>query len=312
MRVTSSSRSAESERSMNEISSGARSRTVNTSHGVLAVEERGEHGLPVLFIHGNSSCRAVFDAQMNGPLAAQHRLIAIDLPGHGESGDAFDPIRTYTRPGLAEAIGEALEKLDVREIVVVGWSLGGHVAIQMLAASTKIRGLMIVGAPPIGPDGWAQGFVQSPHPSLAARQDWSAADADAFLTTILGRLPEQRLRDAALRTDGRMRKRLFEAARAGLGVDQRRTVESSRIPLAVVNGAADPLIKLDYFDTVAYANLWEGRCHRLPGAGHAPFWEAPDEFAPLLQRFLLDIRRHSAPAESTPNDSTRSDVVSPE
>lgn len=85
--------------------SEVRRHTMSTSHGMIAVEERGEHGLPVLFIHGNSSCSAVFDAQLNGPLAAEHRLIAIDLPGHGESSNALDPIRTYTRPGFAAAAG---------------------------------------------------------------------------------------------------------------------------------------------------------------------------------------------------------------
>ncbi|MBC1221080.1 alpha/beta hydrolase [Nostoc sp. UCD121] len=66
-------------------------------------------------------------------------------------------------------------------------------------------------------------------------------------------------------------------------------MESSLVPLAVVNGGADRLVNLDYFDTVAYANLWEGRCHRLSGLGHAPFWEAQEEFTPLLERFLRDV-----------------------
>ena len=56
------------------------------------------------------------------------------------------------------------------------------------------------------------------------------------------------------------------AARAGAGVDQRLTVEQSTVPLAVVNGDADRLVNLDYFDSVAYAGLWEGRCHRVAGA----------------------------------------------
>jgi hypothetical protein len=43
-----------------------------------------------------------------------------------------------------------------------------------------------------------------------------------------------------------------------------------------------------YFDTVAYANLWEGHCHRVAGLGHAPFWEAPGNFDPILERFLQD------------------------
>jgi pimeloyl-ACP methyl ester carboxylesterase len=91
------------------------------------------------------------------------------------------------------------------------------------------------------------------------------------------------------RADGRFRKRLFEAARAGEGVDQRLTVQGSSVPLAVVNGSADRLINLDYIDTVAYANLWEGRCLRLAGLGHAPFWEGPVDFNPVLERFLRDV-----------------------
>ena len=52
---------------------------------------------------------------------------------------------------------------------------------------------------------------------------------------------------------------------------------------------ADPIVNLDYFDTVNYANLWEGRCHRLAGLGHAPFWEAPGEFTPVLEHCVQDV-----------------------
>ncbi|MEH1868931.1 MAG: alpha/beta hydrolase [Nostoc sp.] len=64
---------------------------------------------------------------------------------------------------------------------------------------------------------------------------------------------------------------------------------SSPVPLAVVNGGADRLVNLDYFDTVAYANLWQGLYHRLSGLGHAPFWEAQEELTPVLERFLRDV-----------------------
>src|SRR5271169_1803892 len=69
------------------------------------------------------------------------------------------------------------------------------------------------------------------------------------------------------------------------GVDQRWVVENLPIPLAVVNGSEDPFVNLDYLDTLDYANLWEGRRHRLPGLKHAPFWEAPDIFNSVLERF---------------------------
>ena len=113
---------------------------------------------------------------------------------------------------------------------------------------------------------------------------------------MFGETADPSFRDAVTRTDGRFRKRLFEAALAGEGIDQRVAVESNPVPLAVVNGGADRLVNLDYFDSVAYANLWEGHCHRLPGLGHAPFWEAPAEFNPILERLLRDVETGRAEA----------------
>ena len=132
------------------------------------------------------------------------------------------------------------------------------------------------------------GFVQSPQSSLASLQDWTISDVHTFVSSLYGRVPEPIRPYAALRADGRFRNRLFDAARAGLEVDQRHIVETSHVALAVVNGAEDPLVKLDDFDSLAYTNYRRSRCHRLPGLSHAPFSQAPDMFAPLLQRFVLD------------------------
>ena len=81
------------------MSISTRQQIIDTSHGCVAVEESGHGDIPVLLIHGNSFCRGVFRHQLQGVLAENHRLIAFDLPGHGQSDNAPDPIRTYTRPG---------------------------------------------------------------------------------------------------------------------------------------------------------------------------------------------------------------------
>jgi pimeloyl-ACP methyl ester carboxylesterase len=271
------------------MNTSTRQQIVLTSHGSLAVEESGQGGVPVLLIHGNSFCRGVFRNQMQGLIAEDHRLIAFDLPGHGQSSNAPDPKRSYTRPGLADAAVELLDKLEVKETVVFGWSLGGHIGIEMIPRFPGMRGLMISGAPPVRRNQMSQGFNTSAHRGVAGQKELSEADIDAFVEGIFGESAEPFLRDAVARSDGRFRDRLFEAARAGEGVDQRLIVESSPVPLAVVNGGADPVVNLDYFDTVAYANLWEDRCHRLNGLKHAPFWEAPRDFDPLLARFLRDV-----------------------
>jgi pimeloyl-ACP methyl ester carboxylesterase len=253
--------------------------TISTSHGTFVAEDNGRGGIPVLLIHGNSFCRGVFRYQMQGEIARNRRLIALDLPGHGQSSNAPDPKRTYTRPGLADAAIELLDKLGISEVIVFGWSLGGHIGIEMVSRFPGMQGLMICGAPPVGRTQMSQGFRSSPHQGVAG----------GFVEDIFGESSPQFLHDAVARTDGRFRETLFDAARSGAGVDQRTTVESSLVPIAVVNGGADRIVNLDYFDTVAYANLWEGRCHRLSGLGHSPFWESPADFNPVLERFLNDV-----------------------
>lgn len=262
--------------------------TVRTSHGSLMVEEAGS-GTPVLFIHGNSSCRSVFHRQVQSHLSDAHRLITFDLPGHGQSSDAFEPIRSYTLPGLADAVVELLANLGLSEVVVVGWSLGGHIGIEMLPRSPGIVGLMIIGTPPVGPRSFADGFVSSPSLQLASRSALPDTDVDAFAGLMFGEPVEPFIRDAIDRADGRFRQQLFEARRAGAGIDQRRAVETSQTPLAVVNGSDDRLVNLDYLDTINYRNLWNEQCYRLDGAGHAPFWHAPTQFNSVLERFLQDV-----------------------
>lgn len=267
----------------------ARIHTVQTSHGALVVEEAGKGGTPVLFIHGNSSCRAVFRRQLQSQLSDAHRLITFDLPGHGQSSDAPDPIRTYTLPGLADAVIELLAKLRLSEVTIVGWSLGGHIGIEMLPRFPGMMGLIVTGTPPIRRGSFADGFVISPHFQLASRPVLSDADVDAFARAMFGEPVEPFLREAIVRCDGRFRQQLFEAGRAGAGIDQRLAVEINSTPLAVVNGSADRLVNLDYLETIAYRNLWRKKCHRLEGVGHAPFWHAPAEYNSILERFLLDI-----------------------
>jgi pimeloyl-ACP methyl ester carboxylesterase len=262
---------------------------VTTSHGALAVEDVGQGNLPLVLIHGNSTCRDVFRRQLTGRLAKNHRLIAFDLPGHGQSGDAPDPARTYTRPGLADAVVELLEKLGVKEAVVLGWSLGGHIGIEMVPRFAGMRGLMVIGTPPVARNGMADGFQRSPHMQLAGQEHLSETEIEAFVHAIFGKSAEPFLNKAVARADGRFRKTLFEAARAGSGVDQRQVVETNPVPLAVVNGSEDRFVKLDYLDTLGYANLWEGHCHRLAGLGHAPFWEGPGDFDPILERFFRNV-----------------------
>ena len=159
----------------------------------------------------------------------------------------------------------------------------------MAAHFSGVKGLIISGAPPVSRHKLAAGFIPTPHMRLAAQQYLAPSEIDAFGEAIFGAPVPVALRRAIERADGLARRTIFAAARAGVGMDQRSLVENLAVPLAIVNGSQDPFINLDYFEVPKYANLWERRCHRLPGSKHAPFWEAPDAFDELLGRFVDNV-----------------------
>ena len=103
---------------------------IEAPNGAIAVHESAGQGPPVVLIHGNSSSSRAFSRQLEGPLGRRVRLVAVDLPGHGESDDAKD-LSAYSLPGHARAVRAVVEALDLHEARFVGWSLGGHVTLEM-------------------------------------------------------------------------------------------------------------------------------------------------------------------------------------
>lgn len=273
-------------------------RKVKTSHAEIALSETSGNGLPILFLHGNSSCKEVFRRQLGGPLGDTNRLIAMDLPGHGASGDALNPEKTYTMPGYAEAAIETLGALGVQRAAVVGWSLGGHVALEMIPRFDGIVGVMVMGAPPVGQgaEKVMAGFRPSEHAGLVGKRDLTPEEAEILLFANYGPAADPVLRAAAVRADGRARELMFQALLAGRASDQRAIVERSPVPVAVVNGGDDPLVNIDYVGSIAYRNLWDKHCYVLRGAGHASFMHAPEAFAAILDRFSSDMAKREEKA----------------
>ena len=267
-----------------------------TSRGDIAVSETSGKGLPIVFLHGNSSCKEVFRGLTEGPLAKTHRLIAVDLPGHGASGDAIDPERTYTMPGYAEAVTELLDMMGVTKAAVYGWSLGGHIALEMLPRYAGMVGLMLSGAPAVGQgaEKVLAGFKPSPHVGLVGKSDLTAEEAQILLGATYGTMMTPELGQAAMRADGRARAIMFQALISGQISDQRMLAETTPLPIAIVDGADDMLVNLDYVAGVAYRNLWDKHCYVLRGAAHAPFLQAPDTFAAILTRFASEMNKRAS------------------
>lgn len=263
---------------------------VETSHGKIHVQDSGADGAPVLFLHGNSSCSAIFRHQMAADLARRYRFITLDLPGHGRSDNAADPARTYTLTGLADVVVQALAELGVASPVIVGSSMGGHIGIEVASRLDSVRGLAISGTPPCGPGPDVMAvFTPQPQMAFTFKPEFTAEEAETYAryTTSLTLPLDPVFVAAARRADGRLRALIGQSFVAGQeGTPAVPFVAAWPQPIAVIQGADEPFFDNAYVQGLAWGNLWEGRVHVIPDAGHVPFYEAPEVYNPILARFL--------------------------
>ena len=101
--------------------------------GKLAYEDAGE-GPAVVLVHGGFADRSHF-AHINAHLATRHRVIAIDLRGHGESDM---PDREFTVADLAADIAAVCDQTGVGRAVICGHSLSGGVALELAATRPEL------------------------------------------------------------------------------------------------------------------------------------------------------------------------------
>lgn len=261
---------------------------VETDHGTISYADSGGRGASLVFVHGNSACKEYFARQFDSPLRERYRLIALDLPGHGASANASDPMRSYSIHGFADATMAFLDAIGVERAVLVGWSLGGHIVLEMMARWPGAIAGWITGTPPAGGADMAEAFLPSDTMGLTFKEVFSEQDARLQTQSGLGagQKVEAFMVASALRADGRFRPLMLQSAMEGHDMDGGKIARECPLPLAVVTGSAEPYVNNAFLMKVAYANLWEGRVHVLEDMGHMPFWQAPDIINPMLSRFL--------------------------
>lgn len=121
-------------------------RLLNLRGGEIEVVDRGPRDAsPIVLIHC-FSCAINYWNGMIPRLARDHRVVAVDLLGHGGS---EKPSSGYTVPDQADLVAEALGRLDVRDAVVAGHSLGGSVSVALAERSPQlVSKVMIIDTPP--------------------------------------------------------------------------------------------------------------------------------------------------------------------
>ena len=271
---------------------------IATSSGAVHVVDTGGPGLPLVLLHGSGGSAQCFYKQWGGSPAHERRMIAIDLPGHGQSDDAHDPKASYTVGGFADTVQEVLAKLSVSRAAFVGWSLCGHVVIELMTRGGLVAGALLTGTPPTAPGlvGSLRAFSMSLDVLLASRETYSEKDVDRFNALCFEGQGHPSFRKAIARADGRYRSVFVKDLTKSR--DQRATVLAADVPIMFVNGANDPFVRLSYVAGLDVRLPVQGGAKTIPGAGHAPFWTHPTAFNVMLSQFLAAVDAHETETAS--------------
>ena len=116
--------------------------TARSADGVVVRFDVAGQGAPtIVLVHGWALDRHVWDGQAPS-LAERHRVVALDLAGHGESGGSR---AAWTMAAFGEDVKAVVEAVDAGEIVLVGHSMGGPVVLEAARRMPeRVKGIVLV------------------------------------------------------------------------------------------------------------------------------------------------------------------------
>ncbi len=253
-----------------------------TVNGIrLYYEDRGA-GRPLILLHGGLGAIEMFGPNLPA-LAAGRRVIAVDLQGHGRTADIDRPI---TAELMADDIAALIRHLGLEQADVMGYSLGGWVALQVAARHPALVHRLVVVSSPIRRDGF--------YPELLAMQ----AQVGAAMAEGMKQTPMYQLyASIAPRPEDwpRLLDKMGAAMRADY--DYTREIAGLRIPTLVVAGDADmfpPSHAAEFFGLLGGGRRdggWDGsgrpasQLAILPGLTHYTIFSDP-VLAAVAVRFL--------------------------
>ncbi len=250
-------------------------------------DERENNGRPMLILHGGGGQQTV--AGLAAGLSRAHVVV----PTHPGFGGEPRPEWFDSIDDLAFAYLDLLERLDLREVLVIGSSMGGWIASAMALHDTtqRLGGLMLINAAGIRVEGYPVVDVSTLAPDeLLALSFHNPAPFRVDPATVTPEQVEGRKANA----------RALAVYDQGLGSADpklRRRLKRVNIPVLVAWGESDRVILPEYGR--AYAQSFpNARFELIPEAGHLPQIEQPQRLLPLVRQFALSIRATSPTAGS--------------
>ena len=243
----------------------------------VRIDERGS-GRPILVLHGGGGPQSV--SSFAEALSARAYVLTPIHPGFaGESRpEWFNSI-----DDLAHTYLELLERLDLHDVMVVGFSIGGWIASELAVRdTTRLGSLVLVDAVGIQVDGHdiANVFPLTPD-ELSALSYHNPA---AFRIDPVTLSPDQ----VAARAANFQALKVYDQGKGMSDPKLRHRLGRVRIPALVVWGESDGVVDPDYGRAYAQS-LPNARFKLIPEAGHVPQLEQPEHLLTLVWEFADSI-----------------------
>ena len=260
--------------------------TVPSSDGVLIHYDDQGGGRPTLvFVHGWNCDRSYWQAQRDY-FAASYRVVTLDLAGHGDSGqDRTD----WTMQAFGADVAAVVNALDLREIVLVGHSMGGKVVVE---AANQLQGrvLAVVGADTLHNGG-------RPTPRAAQVLAELEADYQGFVERLVTRMfvaeSDPQVRDFVLADMAAAPFAMARGARVASGYyDATPAIAAMNVPLILISSDYRPTDKA-YLEATAKSFQYR----EMTGVGHFVMMEDPAAFNAHLDAVLRSLTGNRGRAE---------------
>lgn len=260
---------------------------------INAIEKPGAHPT-IVFIHGRCLSLRMWEKQFASQLLSSYRLIAIDLPGHGDSDRSLKPMSDYSVHGLVSFLKGIIDRLELTDYVLVGHSYGAHFALEAILQLTGCRGIFAMTVPltkPVQFDlmykrGDLLANVYQQNPDSVVLEEYCRA----YLRPDTDVIPKL-LTDDFYRADPAIHEAINVAIVEGLYEDEIELVRRSNIPVAIVLAEGDQLVNNDYIQNFDVP-MWLGNAQKVPNAGHFLPWENAEVVNQILVEFVLEVRSY--------------------
>ncbi|HSH90107.1 MAG TPA: alpha/beta hydrolase [Ramlibacter sp.] len=242
-------------------------------------------GPTVVMLHGIGGGHLSFAPQVETLASSGYRAVAWDMPGYGHS----TPIEPYTFKGLAESCIALIESLKCGDVTLLGHSMGGMVAQEVMARRPElVNKLILCGTSPAfgKPDGdWQREFIAQRTAPLDAGKTMAEL-AEALVPQMVGpgALPEgvHLATHCMSQVPPATYRRALEAL---VTFDRRANLPFISVPTMVVAGEHDRTAPPAVMKKMAAA-IPNSSYLEIRGVGHLQNLEAPDDFDGLVLNFL--------------------------